>query len=78
MQTETKSNIIKSELSPDGKQYGQSASNKIGFYGATPVVQSTTVATSVASTASTTSIQTSLNSLIVALSAALGGNGLIA
>ena len=63
---------------PDGSIHGYQTTDKIGFYGATPVVQSTTVATSVASTASTTSIQTSLNSLIVALSAALGGNGLIA
>ena len=62
---------------PDGSQFGLKPTDKIAFYGATPIVQPT-VTTSVASTATTTSIQTSFNSLIAALSAAAGGLGLIA
>jgi UDP-N-acetyl-D-mannosaminuronic acid transferase (WecB/TagA/CpsF family) len=39
MQTETTSNVLKTPLSPDGMVVGQSATDKIGFYGATPVAQ---------------------------------------
>jgi hypothetical protein len=63
---------------PDGIQIGLKITNKIGAYGATPVIQPSGIATSVASTATTTSIQTSLNSLIAALSESAGGIGWIA
>ena len=63
---------------PDGIQIGLKPTDKIAFYGATPIVQPTGIASSVASTATTTSIQTLLNSLIAALSTAAGGLGLIA
>lgn len=65
------------EQEPDGVQFGLKATNKIAFYGATPIVQPI-VGTTVASSASTTSLATSFNSLIEALSAAAGGLGLIA
>lgn len=39
MQTETSSNIVKTPLSPDGYQVGQSSSDYVGFYGTTPIVQ---------------------------------------
>lgn len=39
MQNDSTSNIIKSANSPDGNQYGQSSSELIGFFGATPIVQ---------------------------------------
>lgn len=39
MQTETTSNKIETPLSPDGYLVGQSSSDKIAFYGASPVVQ---------------------------------------
>jgi len=41
MQSESKSNIVKSPKSADGVQYGRSATDKIGFYGVTPLVQPT-------------------------------------
>ncbi len=37
----TSSNKIESPKSPDGCVYGQSADDKIAFYGATPIVQPT-------------------------------------
>ena len=39
MQTETSSNELQTPETPDGYTVGQSASAKIAFYGATPVVQ---------------------------------------
>jgi hypothetical protein len=63
---------------PDGSYFGVKSTNKISFYGATPIVQPSGIATAVASTATTTSIQSSLNSLINAFSAAASGLGLIA
>jgi hypothetical protein len=52
--------------SPDGAQIGASASEKIAFHGATPVVQGATIASL---TASTTLTQTAvlLNSVIQVL-----------
>ncbi len=44
METTTTSNKIKTELSPDGFLVGQSATDLVGFYGATPVVQPTAAA----------------------------------
>jgi hypothetical protein len=39
MQTESTSNEIKTPLSPDGYLTGQSATDKVAFYGATPIAQ---------------------------------------
>jgi hypothetical protein len=39
MQTDTTSNLIKTAVSPDGNTFGQSTTDKISFYGVTPVVQ---------------------------------------
>lgn len=39
MQTETTSNEIQTPNSPDGYVVGQSATEKIAFYGATPIAQ---------------------------------------
>ncbi len=41
LETTTTSNKLYTALSPDGKDYGQSASDLQGFYGATPIVQPT-------------------------------------
>jgi hypothetical protein len=48
-----------SDGGPDGEDLGQSSSDKIGFYGATPVVQpSATAQSAVATTAVTTLVTT--------------------
>ena len=39
MQTETTSNEVNTRLSPDGTAIGQSSSDLVGFWGATPVDQ---------------------------------------
>jgi len=44
LQTETTSNKRQSVLSPDGSDYGQSTTDKIAFYGKTPVAQITLAA----------------------------------
>lgn len=38
-QSDVTSNVVKTPLSPDGYQVGQSATDKVGLYGATPVAQ---------------------------------------
>lgn len=49
---------------PDGTYIGSSSSEKIGFYGTTPVAQAAAIAT----TGSTvTSLKTTLNSVLTAL-----------
>jgi hypothetical protein len=48
---------------PTGAQLGASASEKIGFYGATPVVQGAAV-TTLATTPTATDIATAVNSII--------------
>lgn len=40
-QSDTGSNVIHSPQSPDGVQYGRNATDFVGFFGATPVVQPT-------------------------------------
>ncbi len=49
--------------SPDGAQLGKSATEKIGFYGATPVVQGAAV-TTLATTPTATDIATAVNAII--------------
>ena len=51
---------------PDGVNMGQSATEKIGFYGATPIVQATVAATTT-TTATTTALQTDVDALRTAL-----------
>lgn len=51
---------------PDGVLVSQSASDKIGFYGATPVVQGAVV-TALATTPTATDIATAVNSIITRL-----------
>lgn len=41
METTTSSNKRQTVLTPDGIDYGQSATDLVGFYGVTPVVQPT-------------------------------------
>ena len=57
MQTESTSNELQTPLSPDGYLIGQSATDKVGFYGQTPVVQP--AASSQAAVATTGSTNTS-------------------
>ena len=49
--------------SPTGAQIGQSATEKVGFYGETPVVQGAAV-TTLATTPTATDIATAVNSII--------------
>lgn len=53
----------------DGTKLGQSATDKIGFYGATPVVQGAAV-TTLATTPTATDIATAVNSIISRLQTA--------
>ncbi len=48
---------------PAGAQIGQSATEKVGFYGETPVVQGAAV-TTLATTPTATDIATAVNSII--------------
>lgn len=43
-QSDVTSNQVKTPLSPDGFVVGQSITDKVGFYGTTPVVQGTAAA----------------------------------
>lgn len=52
--------------SPDGAQVGSSATEKVGFFGATPVVQQTNIAdatNTTTTTSTTTALTTDLDSL---------------
>jgi hypothetical protein len=51
---------------PAGTVVGYDATEKVGFFGATPVIQQTATTTMVASTATTTSIATEVNKLTTA------------
>lgn len=44
LQTETSTNLVVNAGSPDGNNYGQSASDKVGFFGKAPVIQPTAAA----------------------------------
>jgi UDP-N-acetyl-D-mannosaminuronic acid transferase (WecB/TagA/CpsF family) len=55
MQTETTSNKIVTPSSADGYSVGQSATDKVGFYGATPVAQRAGAAQAAVTTTAATS-----------------------
>jgi hypothetical protein len=55
-----------SDYDPDGTNLGQDASDKIGFHGATPIVQATVAATTT-TTATTTALQTDIDAIRTAL-----------
>lgn len=67
-----------SDGSPDGASFGQSATDKISFYGATPATQRTNTiqAASVVSVSSNITIAASLTAWIVEVTATLTGLGL--
>jgi hypothetical protein len=67
-----------SDLNPDGTAMGQTATDKIAFYGKTPVVQRAAAiqAASVVSISSNISIAASLTSWIVEVTATLVGLGI--
>jgi hypothetical protein len=51
---------------PSGAQIGKSATEKIGFYGATPIVQRTpAIATSAVATASSADVTTALKGAVI-------------
>ncbi len=52
--------------SPAGAQVGQSSTEKVGFYGATPVVQGAAV-TALVTTPTATDIATAVNTIITRL-----------
>ena len=61
--------MAKHELSdgnPDGQSLGQSATDKIGFYGTTPIAQAAVAATTT-TTATTTALQTDIDAIRTAL-----------
>lgn len=76
-----------SDLRPDGTNFGQSASDKIGFYGVTPVVQPSgsgqaaagTTASTTTSPAgcATTTQMTALINLVDAMRTALVNTGIM-
>ena len=53
--------------SPDGQSFGQSTSDKISFYGVTPIAQRSAAAqaTSLVGTASSTAVDTNLKAAIL-------------
>lgn len=55
-----------SRLDPNGVQVGQSATDKVGFYGKTPAVQTGAITTLI-TTPTATDIATAVNSIIAAL-----------
>lgn len=63
---------------PDGSSFGQSATEKISFYGVTPVVQraASIQGASVVSVSSNITIAASLTAWIVEVTATLNGLGL--
>lgn len=52
--------------SPDGCQVGGASTDKIGFYGATPIVKATVAATTT-TTATTTALQADIDAIRTAL-----------
>lgn len=67
-----------SDASPDGASFGQSATDKISFYGATPVTQRTNTvqAASLVSVSSNITVAASLTAWIVEVTATLTGLGM--
>ena len=66
-----------SDANPDGTALGQSATDKISFYGSTPVTQRTNTvqAASVVSVSSNITVAASLTAWIVEVTATLTGLG---
>lgn len=63
--------------SPAGAQFGSSATEKIGFYGTTPIVQRTAaVATSAVGTASSADVTTVLKAAVIDIMNTLEATGL--
>jgi hypothetical protein len=63
--------------SPDGAQIGQSATEKIAFYGTTPIVQRTAaIATSAVATASSADVTTALKAAVIDIMNTLEALGL--
>lgn len=62
-----------SDLNPDGTALGQTAADKVAFYGGTPVAQRSlsTQATSLLSTASSTAIDTLTKAAIIEIMSTL-------
>jgi hypothetical protein len=52
-----------SDGGPDGSRFGQSSTDKISFYGATPIVRAAAV-TALVTTPTATDIATAVNSII--------------
>jgi len=64
--------------SPDGCQMGGSSTDKIAFYGTTPVVQRTAaIATSAVATASSADVTTALKGAVVDIMNTLNALGLL-
>jgi len=60
--------LERTDANPDGTRFGQSATDKVAFYGAAPVVQPATIAASTdttTTTSTTTALTTDLDSLRV-------------
>lgn len=55
-----------SNYNDDGTSFGKDASEKISFYGATPIVKATVAATTT-TTATTTALQTDIDAIRTAL-----------
>lgn len=67
-----------SDLNPDGTRLGQSATDKVGFYGATPVAQRSAAiqGNAVVSVSSNITIAASLTAWIVEVTATLNALGI--
>jgi len=66
--------LHRSDANPDGTTFGQTATDKVSFYGATPVVQAAAIAASTdttTTTSTTTALTTDLDSVRVKLNSVL-------
>lgn len=54
------------DSNPDGMQMGLATTDKVGFYGTTPIVQASVAATTT-TTATTTALQTDIDAIRTAL-----------
>lgn len=73
MQTETTSNELVTPLSPDGFVVGQSTTDKVAFYGVTPVVQPTSASQAAVTITATTALATATISAITATDGGVHG-----
>lgn len=77
--------LHRSDANPDGTTFGQSATDKVSFYGVTPVVQPTgagqaAVTNTTTTTSTTTALTTDLDSvrtLLLSIRTALVNTGII-